>query len=206
MPILLQIDSSPLSTSVSRELTHAFSISWKSAHPEGEVIYRDLAVTPPNPVDAAWIQAAFTPPAARQPEQIAALAPSDQLLDEIERADEIVIGVAMHNFSIPSVLKLWIDQIARSGRAFSYSANGPEGLLKGKKTTIMVASGGVYEPGTPMAAYDHVEPYLRTVLGFVGITDVTFVKVGGTGQLMSGAVTRETLLAPALQRIHTLAA
>ena len=158
------------------------------------------------PVDAAWIYAAFTPEATRQPEQIAALAPSDQLLDELERADEIVIGVAMHNFSIPSVLKLWIDQIVRSGRAFSYGANGPEGLLKGKKATILVASGGVYEPGTPMAAYDFIEPYLRTVLGFIGITDVTFVKVGGTAQLRSGAVARETLLAPALQQIRALAA
>ena len=93
-----------------------------------------------------------TPEAARQPEQITALTPSDQFLDEIERADEIVIGVVMHNFSIPSVLKLWIDQISRKGRAFSYGANGPEGLLKGKKATIVEASGGVYDAGTPMAS------------------------------------------------------
>jgi FMN-dependent NADH-azoreductase len=206
MPVLLQIDSSPLPTSVSRELTREFSITWKAAHPEGHVISRDLAAAPPGPIDAAWIYASFTPEPARQPEQITALAPSDQFLDEIEQADEIVIGVAMHNFGIPSVLKLWIDQIARSGRAFSYGANGPEGLLKGKKATILIASGGVYEAGTPMAAYDFVEPYLRTILGFMGITDVTFVKVGGTAQLMSGAVARETLLAPALQQIRTLAA
>lgn len=206
MPVLLHIDSSPLTTSVSRELTHAFSISWKAAHPEGEIITRDLAADPPNPIDANWIYAAFTPESSRQPEQIAALAPSDQFLDEVERADEIVIGVAMHNFSIPSVLKLWIDQIARKGRAFNYGPNGPEGLLHGKKATILIASGGVYEPGTPTAALDHTEPYLRTILGFIGITDVTFVKAGGTAQLMSGAVTRETLLAPALQQVRTLAA
>jgi len=206
MPVLLHIDSSPLTTSVSRELTHAFSISWKAAHPEGEVITRDLTADPPSPIDATWIYAAFTPEPTRQPEQIAALAPSDQFLDEIERADEIVIGVAMHNFSIPSVLKLWIDQIARKGRAFNYGPNGPEGLLQNKKATILIASGGVYEPGTPFAAYDHIEPYLRTLLGFIGITDVTFVKVGGTSQLMSGAVTRESLLAPALQQVRVLAA
>ena len=112
----------------------------------------------------------------------------------------------MHNFSIPSVLKLWIDQIVRNGRAFSYGPNGPAGLLKGKKATVLVASGGFYEPGTPAAAYDHIEPYLRTILGFIGITDVTFVRVGGTSQLQSGAVTRESLLAPALQQVRALAA
>ncbi|MCW3051375.1 MAG: acyl carrier protein phosphodiesterase [Chthonomonadales bacterium] len=206
MPVLLHIDSSPLTTSVSRELTHAFSISWKAAHPDGQVITRDLAADPPSPIDATWIYAAFTPEPTRQPEQIAALAPSDQFLDEIEKADEIVIGVAMHNFSIPSVLKLWIDQIARKDRAFNYGPNGPEGLLQGKKATILVASGGVYQPGTPFAAYDHIEPYLRTILGFIGITDVTFVKAGGTAQLMSGAVTRESLLAPALQQVRALTA
>ncbi len=205
MPTLLHIDSSPLSTSVSRELTHAFSITWKAAHPDGHVISRDLTAEPPSPIDSAWIYAAFTPPPTRQPEQIAVLAPSDQLLDEIERADEIVIGVAMHNFSIPSVLKLWIDQVVRNGRTFSYGENGPEGLIKGKKVTIMVASGGVYTPGTPMAAYDFIEPYLRTMLGFIGITDQTFVKVEGTSQLRTGAIERETLLAPALQEIRALA-
>ncbi len=206
MPVLLHIDSSPLSTSVSRELTHEFSITWKAAHPEGQIISRDLAAEPPTPIDATWIYSAFTPQEARQPEQIAALATSDQFLAELEQADEIVIGVAMHNFSIPSVLKLWIDEVVRNGRSFRYGSNGPEGLLQDKKATILVASGGVYEPGTPMAAYDFIEPYLRTILGFIGITDVTFVKVGGTGQLMSGAVTRETLLAPALQQVRVIAA
>lgn len=206
MPVLLQIDSSPLPTSVSRELTAAFRTSWEAAHPAGEVISRDLAAAPPLPIDAAWIQAVYTPVEALQPEQIALLAPSDQLLTELEKADEIVLGVAMHNFNIPSVLKLWIDQIVRRGRTFRYGAEGAEGLLKGKKATVIVASGGVYDPGTPFAAYDFIEPYLRGLLGFLGITDVTFVKAGGTSQLMSGAVTRETLLAPALQQVRTLAA
>ena len=206
MPTLLHIDSSPSPTSVSRELTRDFSMTWKAAHPDGHVIARDLASEPPAPVDAAWISAAYTPEPTRQPEQIAALAESDRLLAEIDQADEIVIGVAMHNFSIPSVLKLWIDQIARVGRTFSYSSAGPVGLLTGKKATVLVASGGVYAPGTPMAAYDFIEPYLRAVLGFLGIKDVTFVKVEGTGKLNSGAVARETLLAPAVQQIHTIAA
>lgn len=206
MPVLLHIDSSPLPTSVSRELTHQFSITWKAAHPEGQVIWRDLAASAPQPIDAAWIQAVYTPQGDRTPEQIALLVPSDQLLEEMECADEIVLGVAMHNFSIPSTLKLWIDQIVRSGRSFRYDSNGAQGLLQNKKTTILLATGAIYEPGTPMAALDFVEPYLRGVLGFIGLTDLTFVRVEGTGHLRSGAITREALLEPALQQIQKLAA
>jgi FMN-dependent NADH-azoreductase len=203
---LLHIDSSPLSSSVSRELSHEFSISWKAAHPGGAILYRDLAAEPPRPLDAAWIAASFTPEAAREPEQVAALAASEQFLGEIEQANEIVIGVAMHNFSIPSTLKLWIDQIVRSGRSFRYGPNGPEGLLLGKRVTILMASGGVYAAGTPLAAYDFIEPYLRAVLGFIGLTEVTVIKAGGMAQLMSGKVSREALLAPALQEIRLIAA
>ena len=98
---------------------------------------------------------------------------SESLIAELQQADEIVIGAAMHNFGIPSVLKLWIDQIARRGKTFSYGANGPEGLLKGKKATILISTGGVYSAGTPGAAMNFVEPYLRAVLGFLGVTDVS---------------------------------
>lgn len=116
MPTLLQLDSSPLPTSVSRELTREFVKAWEAAHPDGKVIYRDLAAAAPKPLDAAWIYSSFTPEAARTPEQVATLAVSEELIRELDEADEYVIGVAMHNFSIPSVLKLWIDQIARSGK------------------------------------------------------------------------------------------
>src|SRR5260370_26251228 len=111
MSTLLQLDSSPLATSISRELTREFVTAWKSAHPTGVVIYRDLAAKAPPPINAGWIHAAFTPADARNPEQNAALALSEELIGELERADEYVVGVAMHNFSIPSVLKLWIYQI-----------------------------------------------------------------------------------------------
>ena len=99
-------------------------------------------------------------------------ASSEELIQELESADEIVIGVPMHNFSIPSSLKLWIDQIARAGRTFTYGANGPKGLLQNKKATLLVASGGVYSPESPAAALNFVDPYLKAVLGFLGITDV----------------------------------
>jgi len=107
-----------------------------------------------------------------------------------------VIGVPMHNFSVPSTLKLWIDQVVRAGRTFSYGEAGPVGLLKGKKITFLVASGGVYSKGTPMASYDFVEPYLRALFGFLGITDLDFVVAGGVSAVMSGKADRASFLEP----------
>jgi FMN-dependent NADH-azoreductase len=205
MATLLHLDSSPLATSISRELTREFVENWKAAHPASQVIYRDLAANPPKPVDQAWIYAAFTPVETRQPEQKALLAYSEESIAELQQADEYVFGVAMHNFSIPSVLKLWIDQVVRGGRTFSYGPNGPKGLLLGKKTTILVATGGVYEAGTPTAALNFIDPYLSTILGFIGITDVTFVTAGGTAQLMSGKVDRGQFLQPHLEQVRSIA-
>lgn len=100
MPKLLHLDSNPLESSISRELTREFVKTWKNAHPDGTVVYRDLAANAPEPVDMTWIYSSFTPEASRTPEQKAALAVSDRLIGELEDADEYVIGVAMHNFSI----------------------------------------------------------------------------------------------------------
>ena len=206
MPTLLHINSSPSTNSVSRELTHEFVETWKTAHPDGDVIYRDLAANPPRPIDAAWIAASYTPPNSRTKEQTETLAVSDSLIDELERADEYVIGVAMHNFSIPAVLKLWIDQIVRSGRTFSYGEQGPKGLLQGRRATIVVASGGVYPAGTPAAAMNHIDPYLKTILAFIGVTDVRFIAAGGSARLMRGAVDRQSFLKPALEQVRAAAA
>jgi FMN-dependent NADH-azoreductase len=205
MPTLLQIDSSPLSSSVSRELTREFVSNWQIAHPSGQVIVRDLAANPPKPVDQAWIYAAHTPADALQPEQKALLAQSEECIAELERADEYVIGVAMHNFSIPSVVKLWIDQVVRGGRTFAYGTDGPKGLLRGKKATILVATGGEYQAGTPMAALNFIEPYLNAILRFIGVTDVTFVTASGTAQLMSGKVDRGMFLQPHLEQVRSIA-
>jgi FMN-dependent NADH-azoreductase len=205
MATLLHLDSSPLATSVSRELTREFVENWKAAHPASQVIYRDLAANPPKPVDQAWIYAAFTPVEKRQPEQKALLAYLDESIAELEQADEYVFGVAMHNFSIPSVVKLWIDQVVRGGRTFAYGPNEPQGLLLGKKATILVATGGVYEAGTPTAALNFIDPYLSTILGFIGIADVTFVTAGGTAQLMSGKVDRGQFLQPHLEQVRSIA-
>jgi FMN-dependent NADH-azoreductase len=206
MPSLLHLDTSPLESSISRELTREFVNTWKSAHPHGTVVYRDLAANAPKPVDTTWIYSALTPDASRTPEQKATLALSEELIAELEAADEYVLGVAMHNFSIPSVLKLWIDQIVRRGRTFVSAETGPQGLLHGKKATILAASGGVYETGTPASALNFIDPYLKTILGFIGVTDLKFVTAGGTAQVMMGAVDRETFLQPTLELVRTVAA
>ena len=203
MATLLHLDSSPLESSVTRELTREFVAAWTVAHPESAVIHRDLSQNPPSPIDATWIGASYTPEPTRTPEQHDTLAISNQLVSELEQADEYVFGVAMHNFSIPSTLKLWIDQVVRAGRTFSYSSSGPAGLLTGKKATLLIASGGTYDPGTALASLNFVTPYLRAVFGFIGITDLTIIAAGGTAQLMSGKVDPQSFLAPFLDKVHT---
>jgi FMN-dependent NADH-azoreductase len=168
MPTLLHIDSSPLyGRSVSRQLTGAFVTQWQSSNPEGTVVYRDLSATQIPPVDAEWVGAVYTPEGARTPQQKELLTLSDSLLAELEQADEYVFGVPMHNFGIPSVLKLWIDQIARVGKTFSYADGAPKGLIIGKKATFIIATGGIYDAQTKMASFNFVEPYLRSVFGFL---------------------------------------
>jgi FMN-dependent NADH-azoreductase len=207
MPALLHIDSSPLyGRSVSRQLTGAFVEQWKSSHPDGTVIDRDLNATAISPITAEWVGAAYTPEEARTPQQKQLLAVSDVLLSELEQADEYVIGAPMHNFGVPSVLKLWIDQIARVGRTFSYANGAPKGLLIGKKATFIIATGGNYDAQTRMASFNFVEPYLRSVFGFLGVTDATFLTAGGTAALNQGQ-DRDAFLAPHVQVVqsHALA-
>jgi len=204
MATLLKIDSSPMGEhSISRKLTSHFAASWRKAHPGGEVISRDLTRTELPPINANWVGAAHTPQDALSREQREALAVSDELIAELQRADEYVFGVPMHNFSIPSTLKLWIDQVARAGKTFSYGADGPKGLLTGKKATLLVASGGVYEHGSAMASLNFVTPYLRAVFGFLGVTDVTIIAAEGTAQLMSGQIDPQTFLAPSLEKVQS---
>jgi FMN-dependent NADH-azoreductase len=185
---LFHLDSSPRGDhSISRHLTADFARYWKAANPSGTVLYRDTTTSNIPAVTAEWIAAAYTPAEALTPEQAATLALSDTLIAELAAAGEYVLGVPMHNFGIPSTLKLWIDQIARVNKTFSYATGSPVGLLTGKKATVLIASGGTYDAGTAMASYNHVEPYLRTVLGFLGVTDVTFLVAGGTMALNYGA-------------------
>jgi FMN-dependent NADH-azoreductase len=175
---------------------------WQSSHPDGKVIDRDLNATAISPINAGWVGAAYTPEEARSPQQKELLALSDTLIAELEQADEYVIGVPMPNFSVPSVLKLWIDQISRAGKTFSYADGRPKGLITGKKATFIIATGGVYDAQTQMASFNFVEPYLRSVFSFLGVTDATFLTAGGTAALNYGQ-DRDAFLAPHLQVVQT---
>jgi FMN-dependent NADH-azoreductase len=205
MNILLEIDSSPLdaTASISRYLTAAYVEQWKIAHPNGQVIRRDLASSHLPAITAEWIGASFTPPEALTPGQRESLTLSETLIAELEAADEYVIGVPMHNFTVAANLRLWIDQIVRAGKTFAYVDGTPAGLLKHKKAQFLIASGGVYGPGTAMASYNFVEPYLRTVFGFIGVTDTSFLAAGGASAVNHGKIDRQTFLNPHLQTIRS---
>jgi FMN-dependent NADH-azoreductase len=172
---LLRIDSSARRNSVSRQLTSKFVETWEKQHPGGRVLERDLATTRLPLITDEWTLAAHSDPASYTPAQRETLAISETLIEELLTADTIVIGAPMYNFTVSAPLKAWIDQIVRVGRTFLYGARGPEGVLKGKKVVVLTSRGGAFRPGTPTAQYDHQEPYLRHILGFIGLTDVTFI-------------------------------
>ena len=168
---ILRIDSSARrDASETRALSDAL-IGHIEATANTTVTLRDLAVDAPSLVNEAWVGANFTDSEARSDTQVAELAASDALVAELEAADVIVIGAPIYNFSIPAVLKAWIDMVARAGVTFRYGENGPEGLLKNKQAYVVMASGGV-----PIgSAMDFASPYLRHLLGFIGIHDVEFI-------------------------------
>jgi len=177
---VLHIDSSPrFNASVSRDLTADIV----ARHVGAQVIKRDLSKTPVPQTTEAWIGASFTPAEDRTADQKDTLALSDELVDELIAADTIVIGVPMYNFSVPSALKAWIDQVARPGRTFNYTENGPVGLLEGKRVIVAMATGGVPQ-GSDM---DFATNYLTFFLGFLGITDVQFVAADGLNADEAGA-------------------
>ena len=185
MPSLLAIQVSPrFDSSTSRKLTALFVDQWRSSHPDGRVVLRDLAKTPLPYVDLPWIGGAFTPPEQHSPESVAVIAISNELVAELQAADHIVIGTPMYNFSIPAVLKAWVDHVVRVGVTVS-----PQnvGLLTGKTATIILATGGDFSPGSPVESYNLASGYLRQVLAWIGITDVEIIlanrgRAGGEGE------------------------
>jgi FMN-dependent NADH-azoreductase len=179
MTRLLHISSSPLpAASKSRAVADEFVAAWKAARPDTVVTERDLVASAIPHFGTDLITAFGTPAEQRSPEQAAAIARADEIIAEVEAADVVVIGAPMHNFSISSTLKAWIDHLARAGRTFRYTAAGPEGMLTGKKAFVILSRGGIYSEG-PAQAMDFQEPYLRAVLGFLGLTDVTFIRAEG---------------------------
>jgi len=147
------------------------------------------------------VGAVYTPEEARTSGQKELLSLSDFLLAELEQADEYFFGVPMHNVGVPSVLKLWIDQITRVGKTFSYVDGRPKSLIIGKRATFIIATGGIYDSQTQIPSFNFVESYLRSLFGFLGLTDVTFLTTGGTMALNHGQ-DREAFLAPHLEAVQ----
>ncbi|GAA4180784.1 FMN-dependent NADH-azoreductase [Shinella granuli] len=176
---ILHIDSGILGEhSVSRRLTAAVVAQIKAEQPAATITYRDLAADPLPHLSGAHLMAANAKPEEVDAQIAADVAEGKVVLDEFLAADTIILGVPMYNFSLPSQLKAWIDRIAVSGKTFRYTAEGPEGLAKGKKVIIVSTRGGHYSAG-PAAVMDHQESYLKAVLGFLGITDVEVVRAEG---------------------------
>ncbi|MDD3353536.1 FMN-dependent NADH-azoreductase [Zoogloea sp.] len=200
MTTLLKINASLFANNgQSSQLADRYVAARVAVNPDIQVVTRDLAAEPVPHLDAARFTAFLTPAEERSAEQAAVVAFSDALIEELRQADEIIIGVPMYNFGIPSTLKAWIDHVARAGVTFRYTATGPEGLLKGKKAVILAARGGLYA-GTPA---DTQTGYLQSVLGFIGITDVEFVYAEG---LNMGEESKTKALDAAHQRVAELTA
>lgn len=181
MTRILHINSSVRNAgSISRQMTSEFIAQWKSAHPDTEIVERDLATNPVPHLNERMMGAFFTPAEQRTEEQAATVKISDTLLKELFDADIIVIGAPMYNFSVASSLKAWIDHVARAGITFKYTSEGPIGLVQGKKVYVFTSRGGVYSEG-PGKDMDFHETYLRGVLGFMGMNDVSFIHTEGLG-------------------------
>lgn len=179
MAKILHVISSPRGeASNSIKLGNAIIEKLKEQHPETLVTVRDLTKGPFPHLEEAHLNAFFTPVEQHTEENKEAIRHSNEAVKEIFDADILVIDAPMYNFSIPSTLKSWIDHIARAGITFRYTADGPEGLIKGKKVYLAVTTGGVYSSG-PMTSADFVAPYLKAVLGFVGLTDVVVNRAEG---------------------------
>ncbi|MDP3902724.1 MAG: FMN-dependent NADH-azoreductase [Methylococcaceae bacterium] len=200
MKNLLQINSSIFSSGgQSTQLADQFVAAWRANQPDAQVTVRDLAQQPLPHLDAQRVLAFFAQPETRTPDQQTFVAESDALINELNQAEIIVIGLPMYNFGIPSTLKAYFDQIARAGVTFRYTENGPEGLLTGKKAYVFATRGGLYA-GTPL---DNQTGYVRNFLGFLGITDVEFIYAEG---LNMGDLNKEAALAEAQQQIAKLVA
>ncbi|MDY7566115.1 FMN-dependent NADH-azoreductase [Pseudomonas sp. RTC3] len=173
--VLIIESSARQQDSVSRQLTQQFISQWQAAHPADQITVRDLAINPVPHLDSTLLGGWMKPAEQRNETEQLALERSTQLTDELVAADVLVLAAPMYNFAIPSTLKAWFDHVLRAGVTFKYGETGPQGLLIGKRAHVLTARGGIYAG----SSLDHQEPYLRQVLGFVGIHDVTFIHAEG---------------------------
>lgn len=193
---ILQIHSSArVEGSFSAKLAHQLVARLQAQQPAANLVFRDLAKQPHPMLDEAALQALFTPAAQRSAEQAARVALDDALIAELQASDVIVIAAPMYNFGITSLLKNWIDAVARAGVTFRYTANGPEGLVTGKKVYVVLTRGGVYE-NTPL---DTQQAYLKSFFAFLGMSDVEFLFAEG---LAMGEAAAQQALAKVEQQIQ----
>ena len=199
---LLHIDSSVLgSHSVSRVVSAAIVDRLRKATPGLQTVYRDLASTPLAHLSGSHLAAAQG--AAAEAEVQRDLATGQAVLEEFLAADIVVLGAPMYNFTIPSQLKAWIDRIVVAGKTFKYGAEGVEGIAGNKRVIVAISRGGFYGAGTPAAAGEYVETYLRWVFGFIGVKNLEFISADG---VQVGPEHREKALAGALQAATNLRA
>ena len=204
MTQLLVVETSPRGDqSISRQLTRRFVADWRTAHPNGEVVTRDLAETELTFVAAPWLQAYFTPAEQHSPEMKEALALSDELVAELLAADHLVVATPVYNYNVPAALKAWIDHVVRKGLTLG---NDGRGLVMGKKATVLLASGGVYTEGSPIRDRDLATQYLRLILNVIGIADVTVVAGGGAKAVDLGEVSMDKFVERFEDEIATAAA
>ena len=173
--VLIIESSARQQDSFSRQLTRQFISQWQAAHPADQVTVRDLALAPVPHLDASLLGGWMKPEGQRNADEQISLQRSNELTDELLAADVLVLAAPMYNFAIPSTLKAWLDHVLRAGVTFKYTETGPQGLLVGKKAYVLTARGGLYAGSTS----DHQEPYLRQVMAFIGIHDVTFIHAEG---------------------------
>jgi FMN-dependent NADH-azoreductase len=208
MSTLLKIDVSTRGNlSISRRLSSLFLEQWKEAHADCHVIERDIDTTDLPFLEFSWIAANLTRSSARTERQKALLEPSDKLIAELQTADEYVIATPMYNFGIPAKLKAYVDHIVRSGLTFTMNADGSyTGLLSGKKATVIIASAGEYGRDALAEGLDSLRPYLREILGFIGVTDVAFIQSGSTWKVDGGSERPEEHIAPLITQVRQAAA
>jgi FMN-dependent NADH-azoreductase len=200
MNVLVINSSAAREGSVSRTLVEETIARLLESDPMAKVVRRDLGEQPVPHLSVATLSGVRGVPATLAEKQARAL--SDELIAELRAADTVVIGAPMYNFGVTTGLRAWFDHVLRAGETFSYSESGPKGLLPGKRVIVIESRGGLYSAG-PAAAYDFQEPYLRHLLGFIGITDVTFVHAEKIGY---GAEARAAALTNAKLRIADLTA
>jgi len=173
--VLIIESSARQQDSVSRQLTQTFIQQWQAAHPGDSITVRDLARNPVPHLDANLLGGWMKPAEQRSAAEQDSLQRSNELTEQLLAADVLVMAAPMYNFAIPSTLKAWLDHVLRAGVTFKYTDTGPQGLLTGKRAYVLTARGGIYAGSTA----DHQEPYLRQVMGFIGIHDVEFIHAEG---------------------------